>query len=82
MTEQHDAEERSRYLANFDSLTGRANRRYFNEQLEREIAGSVESTGLISQAVTIRMSSSWRISKGFETASVSTLATRDTGTTP
>ncbi len=42
ITEQHEAEERNRYLANFDGLTGLANRRYFNEQLEKEIAASRE----------------------------------------
>jgi PAS domain S-box-containing protein len=48
ITEQHDTETRNRYLANFDGLTGLANRRYFNEQLEKEIAESVENDSLLA----------------------------------
>ncbi len=48
ITDQHEAEERNCYLEKFDGLTGLSNRRYFNEQLEREIAESIENDLLLA----------------------------------
>ncbi len=48
VTEQVESERQIRYLANFDGLTGLANRRYFNEQLEREITEARESGSLLA----------------------------------
>lgn len=43
VTDQVEAEERIRYLANFDSLTSLPNRRMFRGRLERAIASAKES---------------------------------------
>jgi len=48
VTEQVESERRIRHLANFDGLTGLANRRYFNEQLDKEIAAARENGSLLA----------------------------------
>jgi diguanylate cyclase (GGDEF)-like protein/PAS domain S-box-containing protein len=48
VTEQRQAQDRIRYLANFDSLTGLANRRLFKERLDRMISQAAMNDTMVA----------------------------------
>jgi PAS domain S-box-containing protein len=48
VTEQQQAQDRIRHLANYDSLTGLANRRLFKERLERAITHAAANGSLVA----------------------------------
>ncbi len=48
VTEQRHAQDRIRYLADYDSLTGLANRRFFRERLERALESARASEGTLA----------------------------------
>jgi diguanylate cyclase (GGDEF)-like protein len=48
LTEQRHAQERIRYLADYDSLTGLANRRFFRERLERSLESARQSSASLA----------------------------------
>jgi diguanylate cyclase (GGDEF)-like protein/PAS domain S-box-containing protein len=48
VTEQRHAQERIRYLADYDSLTGLANRRFFRERLERALERAREGSHMLA----------------------------------
>jgi PAS domain S-box-containing protein len=48
VTEQRQAQDRIRYLANYDSLTGLANRRLFKERLDRAITDAAANGTMVA----------------------------------